>query len=342
MKAREIKKVLMQDVARDLGVSKSLVSKVLSNRLGTSGVSEATAARIKDRAAELGYQINLSARALRRGRLGTIGLFVHRAGDPGSGIIEKILQGVVGAAHEAGKKVIVALFEEQGEFQSLSASYSGLIDGMIICGIEHPELKDELLKIAQSGTPVVSMYSASIAPEIPNVCMKDEELELLTIRHLVAQGCRKIGFVETKESIHCRRASLLTGAGLPAKPAFVFSTGDLRYSYEAGVAAAQKILAENIDIDGLMTDADAQAIAVVHTLLKAGVRIPEQLKVVAVAATPYCSYAMVPVTSVAHQLEESGRQAVRLMVDLLDGRKVKDIHLPPLLQAYESTAMRQA
>ena len=328
----------MQDIARDLGVSRSLVSKVLNNRLGTSGVSEATAVRIKDRAAELGYRINLSARALRRGSLGTIGLFIHRTGDPGSGIVEKILQGVVGSAHETGRKVIVALFEEEGEFQSLSASCSGLIDGMIICGIEHPELKDELLQVVRSGTPAVSMYSAPISPEIPNVCMKDEEIEALAIRHLVAQGCRTIGFVETKQSIHRCRASLLSQAGLPEQPAFVFPTGNLRYSYEAGVAAARKILEEKPDIDGLMTDADAQAIAVVHTLLKAGVRIPEQLKVVAVAATPYCSYAMVPITSVAHQLEESGRAAVRLMADLLDGREAENIHIPPVLTAYASTA----
>lgn len=331
-------RIQMKDIALDLGVSKSLVSKVLSSRLGTSGVSEATAARIKERAAELGYRLNLSARALRRGSLGTIGLFIHRAGDPGCGVVEKILQGVVGSAHEAGKKVIVALFEEEGEFQSLSAGYSGLIDGMILCGIEHPELKEELLKVVRSGTPVVSMYSSSIAPEIPNVCMKDEEIEALAIRHLVAQGCRRIGFVETKESIHRCRTLLLSESGLSGTPAFVFPTGNLRYSYEAGVAAARKILEEKPDIDGLMTDADVQAIAVVHTLLKAGIRIPEQLKVVAVAATPYCSYAMVPVTSVAHQLEESGRAAIRLMVDLLEGRKTKDIYLPPVLKAYASTA----
>lgn len=337
METRETKKVLMQDIARDLGISKSLVSKVLSNRLGTSGVSGATAARIKKRAEELGYRINLSARALRRGSLGTIGLFFHRTGDPGSGIVEKILQGVVGAAHEAGKKVIVALFEEESEFQSLSASYSGLIDGMILCGIEHPELKEELLQVVRSGTPVVSMYSSSLAPEIPNVCMKDEEIESLAIRHLVAQGCRKIGFVETKASIHRCRAPLLSEAGLPPVPAFVFQSGALRYSYEAGAAAARKILDESVDIDGLMTDSDAQAIAAVHTLLKAGVRIPEQLKVVAVAATPYCSYAMVPITSVAHQLEESGRAAVCLMAGLLEGRKAKSVHIPPVLKAYAST-----
>src|SRR5690606_31522393 len=90
----------LRDIAEELNVSVSLVSKVLSGRLGTSGANIKKIRAIRAKARELGYQKNLLAEALRTGRQNVLALFLHRHGEPGSGIVDETINGV---AEEAAR-----------------------------------------------------------------------------------------------------------------------------------------------------------------------------------------------------------------------------------------------
>ena len=77
----------LKDIASELNVSVSLVSKVLNNRMGNTGVTEELAESIRTKAEELNYQRNASALSLRKGRPATIGVFFHNDGESGSSLL---------------------------------------------------------------------------------------------------------------------------------------------------------------------------------------------------------------------------------------------------------------
>ena len=67
----------LQEVAKELNISVSLVSKVLNDRMGTTGCSRQIKQAIIAKARELGFQRNLLAAALRAGKRAAIGVFIH-------------------------------------------------------------------------------------------------------------------------------------------------------------------------------------------------------------------------------------------------------------------------
>jgi LacI family transcriptional regulator len=331
-------KILMKDIACTLGISTSLVSKVLSNRMGTSGVSAATAERIKMHAQEMGYQLNQSARALRCGRQNTLGVFMHHQGEPGIGIMERLLLGISDEAHRVQQKLMVTFFERNDElFSTSSAGYSGLVDGVIVAGVDHQDMKNQLLNMVRSGTPVASIYTTPVALEIPNVYTDEMELGDMALQHLIERGCKRIGLLQTRPNRHSGRDRLLLAAGLENDRSLIFDSGDLLFTFEAGVMAAQKIIDEKIDLDGLVFDSDAQASGALNTLLKAGIQVPEQIKLVAISGSPQCRHAMVPLTSVSNQQEAMGRQAVQVVMQMLKGEHPGHSHILPVLHPRAST-----
>ena len=159
----------------------------------------------------------------------------------------------------------------------------------------------------------------------------------MAVTHLIDQGCRRIGLLQTISNRHTGRDRLLRAAGLKKQPELVFDSGDLLFTYEAGVRVAQKIIAEKTDVDGLVCDSDAQAQGVLNTLFKAGVSVPGQIKLVAISGSPQCRHMIVPLTSVSPQLEEKGRRAVDVIMQMLQGERPGDVHIPPVLRPRAST-----
>src|SRR3984957_10326059 len=91
----------IRDVARRAGVSVASVSFALN---GQPGVAEETRQRILAAAAELGYQANPQAQALRRGRTTTYGLIIRNFSNP---FFLEVLTGAERAASDAGATLLL-------------------------------------------------------------------------------------------------------------------------------------------------------------------------------------------------------------------------------------------
>lgn len=74
--------VSLSDIARELGVSKTLVSMVLNNKADENGISKKTQKKVLKLAKEMNYKPNLMARGLRMGRTDTVGLVVSDIANP--------------------------------------------------------------------------------------------------------------------------------------------------------------------------------------------------------------------------------------------------------------------
>jgi DNA-binding LacI/PurR family transcriptional regulator len=331
--------VSLKDIAGEMGVSVSLVSKVLSGRLGNTGARPDLARAIRERARERGYRRNNAAVALREGRQGVIAVFIHRHGKPGSGIVESVLQGISSAATTAGLKLLLDFFPDAAGFRAaLRSVHPGLVDGLIVGGVAHRELRGDLRAQQRAGIRVVTLLDAALDPAIANVGVDQEEVGRLATGHLVAQGCRRIGHIVDMESRFAGYRRALRQAGLPYRAERVHREDRPEFSYARGQRAVRAFLARGVALDGLVAQSDEEALGALHAFADAGRRVPGDVKVIGVDDAPYCAFGSVPLSSVSQNCVRLGEAAVGAMRDQLAGRRARSVMLKPTLCPRRSTS----
>ena len=326
----------LKDIAEELNISVSLVSKVLSGRLGTSGASQNMRDRILQTAQDLGYQPNRNAAALAMGRNNAIGLFVHELGASGSGLVESILRGVGRSTHDRRQRLWFSFIERDEDLQNLYmvARNSG-IDGLICAGMRHQQPIEELTRLSEDGIPVVTIHSYSPDP-LPNIGVNEEQTTALPTRHLIKQGCRRIAHLRVQEDRYLGYRDELVRGGLKPDPKLIISVPD--FEYPSGIKAANHLLDEGIAFDGVVCQSDQLAAGVQSALLRRGILIPEQVRITGVDNSAIARHAVIPITSVDQHFTERGSFAVDLLYDLMSGAKAKSSTVAPRLVVRESSA----
>lgn len=139
------KKVKLSDIAKELGVSVPLVSFVMSGKWKENRVSEELAKKVKEMANKMGYQANTTARALRTGKTGVIGLVVADISNPFYG---KIAREIENEATKHGFQLMFASSDEKfSKFKKVVDTLIGRqVDGLIVVPVKG---SNEFLKTKQ-------------------------------------------------------------------------------------------------------------------------------------------------------------------------------------------------
>ena len=325
-------RVTISDVARAAGVSVATVSKALNSRYGVSPV---TARRITEVATGLGYESSLVARSLRSTRTGVLGILVAEF-EPFS---TELLKGVSGAVAGMGYELLAYSGSlSQGrvgwERRSLSRLAGTLIDGAVV--VTPTELSPA------TAVPVVAV-DPHTGPGGPTTVDCDNARGARTATdHLIGLGHRRIAHVRGRadlESARLREAGYreaLAAAGIPSDPDLL-REGDYRAS-PATAGAVRSLLSLPRRPTAVFAANDLSAICTVEVAQDMGLRVPQDLSVVGFDNVPEAADCAVPLTTVAQPLREMGAQAVRMLIDLLDGRGcAPHVRMPARLVVRAST-----
>ena len=334
-----LRSVSLKDIAERVGVSVSLVSKVLNQRLGTTGVSEATAVRIRKAAAELGYHRNSSALALLQGRHNTLGVYIHRQGMAGSGYIDELLEGITSKASAYKQRLVLHFFNTTKEILELYAeTHLGIMDGLLLAGIAHPGASAEFSAIHRAGMPIVTLHDNPFSPDIPNIGMDQEYVGQLATEHLINRGARRIAHIVNMQPRYQGYLRALRKADLPFDRRLVFEVEDSSdYSYEAGAAAVREFRARGAEFDAIFVQSDQEGAGCINELSTQGVRVPEDVRVIGVDNAPFCHLLRVPLSSVSQEHRSRGKMAVDTIMALIDNQQVETVGIAPVIYAREST-----
>lgn len=324
----------LKRIAADLDISYTLVSKVLSGRLGTTGVSVKTKEAILKKAKELNYVPNRLAVALKAGRKGAVGVFLHQAGSPGSSVSERLLRGLSEGLDAASIRMWLRFFQTDGEFVAACDSrLKSEVDGLIVAGVGHPGLKSKLAQLERSGVPVAAIFNNT--PEVSHVTVNYQSHGYLAAAHLLAQGCRKIACFRTVES---RTAGFLQAhreAGVKVDPRLMVDCKS--FMLEDGRKGLEELLKRKSDFDSIVCQSDTQAIGAINSLIQRGVRVPEDVKVTGVDNSPAANDCIVPITSVTSEMRPAGRKAVEILLQKIGGGSPKRVVIEPRLVARASS-----
>lgn len=328
----------LKDIARTSGVSVSLVSKVLNDRMGNTGVTDELADKIRTTAREIGYRKNTSAQSLRTGRHDSVGVMLHRHGEAGSPLMENLVLGISEVAREHQQKLQLGFFERDEEFLEMSReAHTGTMDGLILGGLLHPDLKPRILDIQKQGIPVVTLFERSMHPSLPNVLMDQAQIGELATRHLIECGCSSVGIIHAHEDRIKGYRNALREAGLPVRRKLIYKPENLFFAMKWGEAAVRSWLSQDLLPEGIVAESDPQALAVMHALREAGIQVPEQVKVTGMDNSPFCDYVRPTLTSVSQENQVRGRIAMRMILDLREGKTPQIPDIQPRLVPRGST-----
>ncbi|WFB37192.1 LacI family DNA-binding transcriptional regulator [Kiritimatiellota bacterium B12222] len=330
--------VSLKDIANEVGVSISLVSKVLNGRLGSTRVSRELAAKIHQVAQARNYRKNSSALSLRSGFHDSLSVMIHRHGEGGSPLVDYMVRGVFEEANRGNQKLLMGFFKEKQEFLDVCASaHRGLVDGLIIGGAVHNELCEEVLKLKQEGWPLVTILEEALHPSIPNVGINAMATGEMPTRHLIEQGCKTIGHLSVRPERRAGYEKAMNEAGFFIDEEWVVECGFDAFGYSHGVVAAQKWLKLGRIPDGVVAQSDCLAVGFMNTVREAGIRCPEDVLVIGVDDSPFCAYSLPSLSSVNQRNYPRGKKAVEMIMALREGGEVESIEFEPTLKVRRST-----
>lgn len=326
----------LKDIASHLGVSVSLVSKVLNNRLGTSTVSDQLAAAIRARAAEVGYRPNTSARALVSGRQHVLGVLVHRQGEAGSGIVSELMQHLADAAEQQQQRLWLNFVGSSEEMRDrIGRAHPAVVDGLIVAGIPHEDVAPDLLRLEQAGVPVVTIHDEPLDPRLPNVSMDQRQVQAIATAHLIEQGCRRIVHVDVHPRRRAGHEQALAEHGVDADPALL--PPGQGFHYKPAEAAFHEFLERGVPFDAVAAPSDQHAIAAMNLLIRRGITVPDQVRVTGIDNSPQCHTAIVPLTSVSQEFGPRAQQAIAMLMRRIVGEAVEHSQFDPVLHVRASS-----
>jgi len=330
----------LKRIASELGVSFPLVSKVLSGKMGTSRVSARSREMILAKARELNYKPNRLAVALKAGSKATIGIFFHHMGSPGTEMSERLLRGFSQELEKSSYRMLLRFFTTDEDF--IAACDEDLIndvDGLIIGGVYHPGLLKNLRALERKNVPIVALFNnepgRNIRAGVTHVVVNYESQCQLTTGHLIEQGCRRIACFETNQSRTTGFLKAHEEAKLRPDSRLIIPTGS--FLRKDGRKSAERLLEKGLPFDGLVCQSDAQANAAINVFLKNGIRIPEDVKVTGIDDSPLAEDCMVPITSASWELHSTGMKTARLLLERIEGKRVKSLTIEPKLVVRRSS-----
>ncbi len=317
-------RVTISDIARRLEISKASVSYALNGR---PGVSSQTRRRVLDLAEELGFQASSAAVALSASRSGTIGLVIAR--DPtvitAEGYYMRTLFGVEQYLNEADAALLLRLTGEGGEDLHVYRRWARQrrVDGFLL----YDELDDDprISLLGSLGIPGVLVTSRQHPGERDDIArLVTPEIETITVLldHLKSLGHKRIAHISGPMAyIHERvRVELLTREGQRRDMTILHLEGT--YEYDSGAALTREALTGCGRHDrptAVIAGNDIMATAAQRTAGDVGLRVPEDVSIVAWDDSVLCVVARPRITAMDHGLMEKARLATDLLFQVIDG-----------------------
>lgn len=270
----------LHDVARVAGVSIKTVSNVVNDY---PHVRPETRERVLAAIAQLDYRPNLSARGLRSGRTGVIGLAIPELRQS---YFAELADSIIHAAARHGVGVVVdqTSATREGELAVLSGERLRLTDGILFS----PErLGQDDVGLLDVKFPLVLLGERMFGAPTDHVTMQNVEAARAGTQHLLDIGRRRIAVIGahplSRDDIRSANLRIrgyresLEAAGVPYDETLVRVAAP--WHRENGAAAMRALLAEKVDFDAIFTLNDSLGLGALRALGEAGVRVPDDVAV---------------------------------------------------------------
>lgn len=320
--------VRIQDVADVAGVSVSSVSRALNDH---PNVSAATREKVLEAADRLGFRPNGLARSLRTQSTGVLGLIVSDITNP---YFTLLASAVEHEARDLGYSVVLGNADERADVldHHVQTFLDRRVDGLLVSPTD--DASGHLTAAITAGVPTVFVDRWSADHAVPVVRSDSRPGVDALVDHLVALGHRRLAVIAGpastttgRERVEAFREALgRHGLQLPEQ---YIGQGDFQAA--SGARATREFLALDQPPEAIFAADNLMALGALEAIAEAGLRVPDDIALVAFDDVPWFAHLAPPMTAVTQPAAELGRAAVRALVDVIGGRPAASVTLPTTL-----------
>jgi LacI family transcriptional regulator len=330
----------IKSVAKVLNLSVSTVSRALN---GVYGVNSATRKLVQETAKAMGYVPHLGAKQLVGKSSNMIGVFIPQFEFEASSGFVNMFSPLQQELQSNGKDALFFSipFLNYPDLRLTECIGSRSLEGCIIFPAFsefHPMMQEAL----RHQVPCVN-FDDVVGPRCSSIISDDREGGRMAGRRLLEDGHRTIGFLKGPPHIRiCKEryagfCDALSEFGIKHEVSLL-AVGD--FSGASGARAAIELLENNPDMTALFCANDLMAMGAIMEYVRRGISVPKQVSIVGYDGDTFSAYTSPPLTTLRHVREEIGPRAVRMLMELMEGRPGRRDTVSPQLMDRQSIFSR--
>jgi len=311
-------KATLKQIAKELGVSVSTVSKALND---SPEISEQTKVKIKEYAKLKNYKPNVIGLNLKNRKTKTIGVIIPNILNS---FFAKVFSGIEKVADKKGYNVITCISNEslEKEVHTLEMLSNGTIDGFILSVSEEAQkLQDynHFSAIINDGTPIVMFDRIADEVDCDKVVVDDFDSALNSTQHLINLGCKNIALISSVDNLSVGKLradgylKALKDNNIPVNEKII-----LRTDSEDDMKAKIDAIFDH-KIDAIFALDENDSVAALRVSLKKGYKVPEDISIIGFADGILASRRLSPsLTTVSQHGIEIGEVAAKKLIERLE------------------------
>jgi len=312
--ARSMKshQITIKDIARELGVSPSTVSRALKDH---PDISTQTKQQVRAMVDRMKYKPNAIALSLRNRRSNIIGVIVPELVHH---FFSSVISGIEDVAMAAGYNVMLFQSNESYEKEVLNtqALLSSRADGVLV-SISKASMKFQHIRdLMDNGVPVVFFDRACDEVETDKVIVDDFNGAFMAVEHMIKGGCRRIAHLAAPQHLQIgyqRQRGYITALekyGIPVDDSLIVKCD----THEEALEITPGIMALSPPPDGIFAVNDLTATGAMKILKRLNLRVPEDIAVAGFTDGLVSTVTDPPLTTVSQHGFTLGRRAAEILL----------------------------
>lgn len=345
------KQTTIRDVAALAGVSLATVSRALNDP--DYPMSTALRQKVREAAAELEYVPNMAARSLRRDMGRDIGIVIPNVSNP---FYLQTLLGIDDVLSKNKYSMILcsSMRDPEQEKRYLKELYERQVKGIILSSVD--DNAEAVREYIRKGMKFVLLDQHIAGIDCPGINFDSRAGARAAVEYLVSQGHEKIAFATmpltrwTRTQMYKGYQDGLQAAGLTQDEKLFYvcslqqrdTSGDLELA--VGCNISEKFLKDGCPATAIMCINDMIAFGIIKTLVKGGVRVPEDVSVIGFDDVPFAETFLPALTTVRCPSVETGRLAALMLLDTISSGSsdmTLSMNLAPRLMVRDTVMKRE-
>ncbi|TDE45442.1 LacI family transcriptional regulator [Flavobacterium rhamnosiphilum] len=315
------RKITLKQIAKELDVSISTVSKSLRNSLE---IGEETRLKVQAFAKFYNYKPNNIALSLKNRKTKTIGIIIPEIVHH---FFSTVINGIEQVANENGYSVIICLSDDSFDKEVLNMEMlaNGSIDGFIMSLSKETQFRGDfhhITEVINQGMPVVMFDRVTNDILCDKVIIDDQSAAYEAVQSLIDKGRKKIALVTTVDYVSVGKLrtdgyiKALLDNGIPFDENLIIKIEDI----DTCEITIGKLL-EDKAIDAVFAVNELFAVTIIKTASKIGLNVPKDLAVIAFTDGIISKYSTPTITTVSQSGIKMGNKAAKMLIERLESEE---------------------
>ncbi|WP_166922771.1 LacI family DNA-binding transcriptional regulator [Flavobacterium poyangense] len=318
------RKITLKQIAKELDVSISTVSKSLRNSLE---IGEETRSKVQAFAKFYNYKPNNIALSLKNRKTKSIGIIIPEIVHY---FFSTVINGIEQVANENGYSVVICLSDDSFDKEVLNMEMlaNGSIDGFIMSLSKETQYKGDfhhITEVINQGMPVVMFDRVTNDILCDKVIIDDKAAAYEAVQSLIDNGRKKIALVTTVDYVSVGKLrtdgyeKALLDNGLPFNEDLIIKIEDVD---TCEITISQ--LLHDRAFDAVFAVNELFAVTIIKTANKMGLKVPEDIAVIAFTDGIISKYSTPSITTVSQSGEKMGNKAAKMLIERLEAEHEDD------------------